>query len=505
MPKNNDNKSTKITSYIKCLIEIMDYSRIDDLKKEDSEKNDSKNDISDIKKIKEEAYIPPYKKRNPEINLGIYNSHKWGIRSDKYCGYSWLKDQNNKILKNDKDGEDIILHIKPRFGLDFNKMLQTIASDEEFFDYLGLETDDPMICFFHDEPMIENVNVEENLNLLISVISFIALLDRTTRVSVIKKMVKVEENAVGRVRGHILMNKNISRNICQGHIERIYATHNERSENIRENRMLLYVLNKAEDYFEQSNKEIISSVRMMISVIRNRLSRVELMQNEIFSCDDIDRMIIKLPNIYRNYVLVFEYAKLILNESSVNAGEGTGARIIPYAINSHMLYECYVRACIKNIIKEIKDDDYTIEMMRYVRDKENIPNDDNYGAQDIIKGNKKCYISGKVVPDIVIKYTPVKQEGETFYRVFDVKYKDSSKRYKGRDDRLQLLAYNLIYYPIKKYTGFIMPESSGLEYGKIINTNMNLNNSVSRNDENEDKELHGYVFSEEEMGKLITP
>ena len=85
MPKNNDNKSTKITSYIKCLIEIMDYSRIDDLKKEDSEKNDSKNDISDIKKIKEEAYIPPYKKRNPEINLGIYNSHKWGIRSDKYC------------------------------------------------------------------------------------------------------------------------------------------------------------------------------------------------------------------------------------------------------------------------------------------------------------------------------------------------------------------------------------------------------------------------------------
>ena len=434
---------------MKKMIDIKDYSDI----------TGELNGYSDVN-------IPSFGQKSPEINLGIYNSLKWGKRSDKYCGYSWLKGKNNCQIK--ENGEGILLHIKPRFQLDMNIMLQTIASDDEFFDYLGLDTCDPMIRFFHDDPLIENVSVEDNLNQLISVISFISLLDRTTRVSVIKRMVKVEENDIGRIRGRILMNKHISSNILRGHNERICAEHNERTEDNLENRMLLYVLKKAEEYLKLSG-DIIPSVTRMISVIRNRLSRVEVDQNEIFRCDDIDHMIFKLPNIYRNYVPVFEYAKLILIEASVNAGDGSGARVIPYAINSHMLFECYVRARIKKVIEGYnkgtnKDTNkpFKVEMLKFVRDKENIPNDDCYGANDVIR-NGECYISGKVVPDIVLKYTFLNDE-KIYYRVYDVKYKDSTKRYRGRDDRLQLLAYNLIYHPVNNNTGLIMPGEHFLSY-----------------------------------------
>ena len=53
-----------------------------------------------------------------------------------------------------------------------------------------------------------------------------------------------------------------------------------------------------------------------------------------------------------------------------------------------------------------------------------------------------------------------------------MKYKNAGERYKGRDDRLQLLAYNLLY-PVNDNTGFIMPETnenSGLNF-KELNVN----------------------------------
>lgn len=442
-------------------IEVADYSPIYSMLSENLSKV-FPNDPNIVDTID----TPSFKNKTPEINLGIYQSSKWGVRSDKYCGYAWLKDRHGNILK-DAKGKGVILRIKPRFGLDLNTMLQAIARDEELFDYLGLGTDDPLIRFFTDEPMIGNAEAGNDRDRLISAISFIALLDRTSRVSVIKRMVRVEENAVGRVRGHIVMNKHISHNISQGHEERIYAAHNERTENLRENRMLLYALGRAEERLksgeEKTGEDILPSVKKMISAIRNRLCRVEPRQNERFSCDDVDRMIVKLPNIYRNYVPVFEYAKLILAEASVNAGNGSDTKMIPYAVNSHMLYECYVRACIKKIIKDINSNTHTIEMLKYVRDKDHIPDDASYGARDVIKGSEDCYISGKVVPDIVIMYTN-KEDGSVFYRVYDVKYKDSAKSYRGRDDRLQLLAYNLIYHNTIDNTGFIMPNGANAAF-----------------------------------------
>ena len=105
-----------------------------------------------------------------------------------------------------------------------------------------------------------------------------------------------------------------------------------------------------------------------------------------------------------------------------------------------------------------------IEMLKYVRDKNNIPADGSYGTKAVVNGNGDgCYIKGHIVPDIVLKYTS--NTGKTYYRVYDVKYKDAGRSYSGRDDRLQLLAYNLLY-EVNDNTGFIMPNGKN-EAGKL--------------------------------------
>ena len=204
-------------------------------------------------------------------------------------------------------------------------------------------------------------------------------------------------------------------------------------------------------------------------MIRNRLWNVSRKTDVLFRYDDAERMRTRLSNIYRNYDDVFNYAKLILREGAVTGKydiNSNGVKIVPYAVNSHMLYECYARACLKERIVHINNDTklnsgYSIEMLRYVQDKSNDELDDSYGVRSVIKNGKKCYISGKVVPDIVLKYIPQKEKKDAgeFYRIYDVKYKDASMGFNsGRDDRLQLLAYNLIYHPVDNHTAFIMPK-----------------------------------------------
>ena len=436
------------------------------------------NDIwEDGMELLRKASIPFKSKKNVRENLGIYRTQGNNYRTDKYCGYMWLKNGNEMVT--DKEGENVLIHIRPRFHLDLNVMIKKIAEDEEFFEYLGMDTDDPLITYFTDEQMIEDVPVEDDNYQLLTVLSYITLLERLTRSSLMTKSVKVRENYVGRVRGRIVMNKQISGNVLKGHQERIFCEFNERTEDIAENQILKQALYMADDYFEEIKKQQ-NSVRPeiygKIKLLKNRFSRVT--DNRSYVARDIDRIAKKLPNIYRNYLPLFNFAKIILSSLTVASGpqdmneaEMKKAKIVPYAINSHKLFECYARACIKSYIKQIMESDgsYKIEMLKYVPDSRNTLCDPKYGARQILrKKDSHCYIDGVAVPDIVLKYTDGQ---ETFYRVYDVKYKDVTRKEMGREDRLQLLAYNSLYNG-NNNTSFIFPYPLQSSYNSLEELNM---------------------------------
>lgn len=149
-----------------------------------------------------------------------------------------------------------------------------------------------------------------------------------------------------------------------------------------------------------------------------------------------------------------------------------------------LLFECYVRTILKEQIKNIneKNKNYYIEMKKFVPDKRR-SYDESYGCRMSTK--KDCYIKGNLVPDIVLEYyedDKIKTKG---YRVYDVKYKWSDNKNNARDDRLQFLAYCLIYGIIGEikekdntsyyfgYGGLIFPKQNGKESNKA---EININN-----------------------------
>ncbi len=405
-------------------------------------------DFSVVKNAElDNANTPSKSKRTVETNLGMYIDIKGKIHTDKYCGYTWLIDENGKHIQVDENGEkeDVLLKIKPRFGLDLSVMIKTIFKDDEFYSYLGLGTNEPLIKFFYNEKLIENGEHDNSTGQLLAIVSFVELLERATRHSLIKKIKKVQENNIGKIRGRIVMNKHLSKNIFQAHQERIYCEHNVRISDIKENQILKYALKCAEDSLGKNGE----AITRKINIVKNRFSEV----SEILSCsvNEVDKVKNKLPNMFMNYIEIFDYAKIIIEGASVLSVDKGNNKVVPYAINSYMLFECYARACIKEELKKCNN----VKMLKYVPDKNNIPDGDEYGAMDVINEDPKAYIAGKIIPDIVLEYTD--DEDKKYYRVYDVKYKDATMPFNGRNDRLQLLAYNFMYNGDDNI-GFIFPK-----------------------------------------------
>ena len=93
----------------------------------------------------------------------------------------------------------------------------------------------------------------------------------------------------------------------------------------------------------------------------------------------------------------------------------------------------------------------------------------------LIEGNKAYanYIRGNVKPDIIL-YNP--ENGK--YAVFDVKYKDSLNSRFSRSDRMQVLAYGLMFDA--ENIGNIFPTQDGTSNIYYISNKINSNGSKIR-------------------------
>lgn len=376
-------------------------------------------------------------------NLGIHQT-KMGLRTGRYCGITWLRAKGGGYITN-SEGKKKPLVILPRFNLSLDTMIQKIATDEEFFEYLcdDQPEGDRMFTFFFDEEMME-VKDDNNVcdNRLMVAMSFVHLLYMETRRSLMKKIIRKENNFTGKVKGKILFNKQIQKNLVQGHDERIYCGYVQKSEDIFENQILKFALVQAKEYLYTKK---ISNGRIMREIKACELRLINVSEVDEIDPEEIDN--IQLPAMYINYDQVMKLAYLVIAQISMTSNlENDSNKIVPYAVNMPLLFECYCRT----LIKERLSKDW--KMLKFVADKSGTYDESEYGIKTI-EGN--YYVSGKIVPDIVLK-----NKNENV--VFDVKYKEFLwennkliKKPSRRDDRLQLLAYNEVYQP--KVCGHICP------------------------------------------------
>lgn len=325
-------------------------------------------------------------------------------------------------------------------------MLEMIKEDDELERYLApqtvkissaekdvddLQSNEVFHFFDKEQPIYIKDNICTDSSVITATI-FVSLLKDLCRRPLMGKMIGSEENLMGKAKGKIVFHKNIVKNTIKGRNDRLFCRYLRYSEDIIENQILKVALKKANRFLKSffgNVNSVKDSYTEMIAYCNNALAHVS---DVTITSKDISTL--KLTGCYAYYKPVIGVAKMVLNEISIesNGNSKTTNYIIPYAICMNKLFEMYVRTYLKHVgVKTYSDPTPGIHIQKY-----------DYKTKVLRDTGKSFanYINGPIKPDILL-YDSVTDKKV----VFDVKYKDISNKSGARDDRLQLLAYTLMY------------------------------------------------------------
>jgi len=378
------------------------------------------------------------------VNLGIhYYNNK--LYSSNYVGICRLKSYEGQTLYDD-DGNELLLKVVPRFNVTVVKLLNYIRDDDEFDRYLAPQTtsnrfrdksieaadQNEVFYFFNDEKPLKVDDGISAENSIITVTVFLSLLKLLCKRPLMGKMLKREENLSAKVKGKIVIEKNIRANTMHGRNDRFYCKYLQFTDNIIENQILKAALKKSkrfiQEYFGDLGKDN-NNYASMIAYCSNALKHVDDIQCTAHDCKGL-----KFTGCYVYYKPVIAMAQMILEGISIesNGEVNTTGYVVPYAISMEKLFEVYVRAYLKNngILSYKSKSNHGIVMEKFDY-KEDVLVDEELN-------NPANYISGTIKPDIILNNLDT---GKIV--VLDVKYKNYNSG-DHRNDRLQLLAYSMM-------------------------------------------------------------
>lgn len=378
------------------------------------------------------------------VNLGIhyYNNQ---LYSSNLVGISRLKNVDGDTIY-DSEGNELIIKVVPRFNVTVVELLNYIRDDDEFDRYMAPQTvsnrnrerdieaidRNEIFYFFENEKPLKVDDGISDENSIITVTVFLTLLRLLCKRPLMGRMLKDEENLTGKVKGKIVIEKNIRSNTMHGRNDRFYCRYLHFSDDIIENQILKAALKKAKrfivDYFGDYSKDN-NNYSSMISYCSKALRNISEVQCNGSSCNGL-----KFTGCYAYYKPVIAMAKMILDDISIesNGEVNTTGYIIPYAISMEKLFEVYIRAYLKKngIYSYKRKYEHGIRLEKF-DDKTEV-----FAEEDLI--NPGRYISGSIKPDLILTD---QDSGETV--VIDVKYKNYMNG-NSRNDRLQLLAYSMM-------------------------------------------------------------
>ena len=396
---------------------------------------------------------------DPTINLGIRRVNG-RLYASNYVGVCRLKNIYGKTVRT-RDGKEVILRIEPRFPVSVVEMLNTVKEDDEFESYLAPQTnrldisnrevddvkDNELFHFFTNEDPIYLKDGFARESSILAASIFITLLKGLCCRPLMGRMIRKEENLTGKVKGKVVFSRNIRVNTLRGRDDRAYCRYLYYSEDILENQILKAAFRKAEMFLNRYFGSISgakNSYRDMLSFCRKALEHVSYTR---ISGVDVGK--VRTTGVYAYYKPVINAAKMVLNEITLEASGSTSitSYVVPYAVSMDKLFEMYVRAILKRAgIQSFSSNTDSLRLLKY---------DDKTPVLKHRRKDLSDYISGNIKPDIII-FNP--RNGQ--YAVFDVKYKDYQNRRTARADRLQILAYSLMFNC--KNVGNIFPTQGGV-------------------------------------------
>ena len=272
--------------------------------------------IPNIKSIKDVKY------------LGIVKDGE-NLKAHYYIGASWfIKDKCAFV-------------VKPKVEVDYIKLFMTaleLNSENEaayFSNYYYIAFEKPAI----------KTNALDNVITPLLILHYISLLKHLVSKGLKKGYVVREENLQSKVRGRILLQRHLTKNVFAKREDRVYCRFQEFTEDIPENRILKKALSFSVRFINQydSFKSHLQKLTPLLSVIGFAFENV----SEDVTIAQVTK--VNAGKIFRHYESAIKVAKLILRhfDYSIDNASETAQSVRPFCIDMPRLYEMYVLSLLR--------------------------------------------------------------------------------------------------------------------------------------------------------------
>ena len=309
--------------------------------------------------------------------LGL--SKEW---TSYYIGAAWLTEDNSTEYKN-----AVVVNPK-KIGnegdTDFIEMyvraLQFAPSSEYFSQCYGIDL---------DQPAIECQTLNEQLTPLL-IVHYLAVLKKIISHGLKKDYVIREENLRSKVRGRIMLQNNLQKNIFVQRQDRVFCKFQEYTVDTIENRLLKKALVFSDSFLSRlaSHCESLAELKRIIGQVKNAFVQVS---------DNIEVSqikVLKRNKLFKEYAEAIRLAKMILRrfDYSISKTEMEQKSVPPFWIDMSRLYEVYVYSKLYEAYGD------TIQFQVKGWDKT---------AADFVKKDEKIILDAKYKPHYQDKNSPI--------------------------------------------------------------------------------------------------
>ncbi|MBR6124997.1 TonB-dependent receptor [Candidatus Saccharibacteria bacterium] len=260
--------------------------------------------------------------------LGIIKDGEF-LKAHYYIGASWfIKDKCAFI-------------VKPKVEVDYIKLFMTaleMNSENEaayFSNYYYIDFEKPAI----------KTNALDNVITPLLILHYISLLKHLVSKGLKKGYVVKEENLQSKIRGRILLQRHLTKNVFAKREDRVYCRFQEFTEDIPENRILKKALSFSVRFINQYNsfKNHLQELTPLLSVIGSAFENV----SEEVTIAQVAK--VNAGKIFRHYESAIKVAKLILRhfDYSIDKASGETQEVRPFCIDMPRLYEMYVLSLLR--------------------------------------------------------------------------------------------------------------------------------------------------------------
>lgn len=301
-------------------------------------------DLKDI--LIESSYQKAYYHKPDLLCFGIYNdARSFSADSNYFIGVDWLEPQKVAIYVESKLNDET-------HEINFLEMLlQSLEAHE------NLEHLDGLFHVDYEQPWIAIPNQKDLLSPIL-IVQFLKLMQKIVKKGLKKSYYRVIDNLNGRVKGKILVGKQIKQNIVKNRLTKTICNYQDYGINSYENQFLKLVLefvssflnNKGHFYNQPQLKQLLSLLKYctpafeFVDVLENKHQQTHATKNPF----------------YKEYNEAIKIGGYILKRFSFNITK-TNTSLLetpPFWIDMSKLFELYVFQKLKKIFPKHGDVTY---------------------------------------------------------------------------------------------------------------------------------------------------